>query len=321
MQLSKCMLGLVWLAVWASPASAGGAPADLDLQAGVLRPLELEQVASGVFYHPGTQAEETTTNQGDIANVGFVVGDRCVAVVDTGGSPAVGRALHAAIRERTALPICYVINTHMHPDHVFGNAAFVQDDPVFVAADGFRQALAARARTYLDRLAEDLDEPTDSSWIVMPDRVVEDSFTIDLGDRVLQIRAWPSAHTDNDLTIFDQSTGTLWLGDLAFVDRVPAIDGSITGWLSALGELRKREDVIHAIPGHGPASSRWPGVLDNEQRYFIAIRDGVTRAIDDGRSLRWAEDHVAGAEREHWLLFDDYHARNVTAAYTELEWQ
>ena len=278
----------------------------------------LENPAPGVYVHYGQQAEMTRANFGDVANLGFVVGARCVAVIDTGGTFAVGRALRLAIRRVAAVPICFVINTHVHPDHVFGNAAFADDHPEFIGHARLADALRGRGPNYLNALRRDLGDAAERSAIVMPTRSVANTEEIDLGGRVLSLHAWPTAHTDTDLTVFDQESKTIWLGDLVFVGHVPVLDGNLRGFLAALSVLRAvRADL--AIPGHGRALA-WPEAMAPEQQYLDGLLTDVRAAIKAGRTL--TETLTAFDDRRgDWLLFDQFHRRNVTAAYAELEWE
>src|SRR5208337_676775 len=95
-------------------------------------PFALEELSPGVFAHQGRTALMDERNKGDIANLGAIVGDEAIAVVDTGGSFAEGKDFLAALRQKSDKPIRYVINTHEHPDHVFGNGAFVGLGATFV---------------------------------------------------------------------------------------------------------------------------------------------------------------------------------------------
>src|SRR5439155_23995183 len=94
--------------------------------------LPVTEIASGIFVHNGVHEEASAENEDAIANIGFIIGDEAVAVIDPGGSFAEGSALRAAIRAQTDRPIRYVILTHVHPDHIFGAAAFRDDRPDFV---------------------------------------------------------------------------------------------------------------------------------------------------------------------------------------------
>ena len=302
-----CLLACAAIA-W-SQAVAGTAPEMPDFA--------LENPAPGVYVHYGQQAEMTRANFGDVANLGFVVGARCVAVIDTGGTFAVGRALRQAIRRVATVPVCYVINTHVHPDHVFGNAAFVDDHPEFIGHARLADAMRWRGPNYLNALRRDLGDVAQESAIVMPTRSVATTEELDLGGRVLSLRAWPTAHTDTDLTVFDQASRTLWLGDLAFVGHVPALDGNLRGFLAALEEVKTVRANL-AIPGHGRALA-WPEAIAPEERYLKSLLADVRAAIKAKRTLAQTLATVDSG-REQWLLFDQFHRRNVTAAYAELEW-
>jgi len=132
------------------------------------------------------------------------------------------------------------------------------------------------------------------------------------------LRSWPTAHTDADLTVFDETTRTLWLGDLAFAGHVPVVDGNLRGFLAAIAKLRTMPAAL-AIPGHGRASG-WPDVLDAEEAYLRRLQTDVRAVIKSQRTLSQAVATVGG-DRAAWLLFDDFHKRNVSAAYAELEWE
>jgi quinoprotein relay system zinc metallohydrolase 2 len=290
----------------------------LALFAQPLADFQIENPAPGVYVHYGVQAEMTPANAGDVANLGFVVGDRCVAVIDTGGTYAVGRALRLAIRRVTSKPVCYVINTHVHPDHVFGNAAFADDAPVFVGHATLAESLRRRGPNYLNALTRDLGAVAAGSALVSPTHGVASDERLDLGGRSLGVRAWKTAHTDGDLTVFDESSGTLWLGDLCFVGHLPVVDGSLRGFLSAIRELRT-VTAQRVVPGHGRAPA-WPAAIAPQARYLERLLVDVRAALAAQTPIAQAIDSVSYDHDERWLLAERFHKRNVTAAYAELEW-
>ena len=282
--------------------------------------LSLEEIAPGVFVHHGPHEEATPENLGGFANIGFIVGEDAVAVIDSGGSAAQGERLKQAIRERTDLPIRYVILTHMHPDHMFGSAAFDTEGTTFVGHHKLPRALAARESHYFESLQDLIGDLAEGTRAVEPSLLVEDRLELDLGGRLLQLTAHPTAHSDNDLTIYDEKTRTLWASDLLFMDRIPAVDGSLLGWLSVMESLAAIQ-ADRVVPGHGPVSAPWPEAMAPQKRYLTLLRDEIRAIIARVGTMEEAVETVGQSERGKWQLFESYHARNIVTAFAELEWE
>jgi len=276
------------------------------------------EIAPGVFVHKGAHAEAGPANRGDIANLGFVVGEEAVAVIDAGGSRAVGEALLEAVRARTDRPVRWLILTHMHPDHTLGASVFAEAGARVVGHPRLARALAARAGHYLAANAA-LMGPAFAGTVAPPQPEPAPE-RIDLGGRVLDLLVHPTAHTDNDLTVLDRQTGTWFLGDLLFVDHMPAIDGSLRGWIATLDRLGQRE-VARAVPGHGPVAVPWPEAARPLESYLASLADEIRAAIAAGTPMLEAIRASDAAEDAPWLLRPLFAERNATTAYQELEWE
>ncbi|MGQ7847707.1 quinoprotein relay system zinc metallohydrolase 2 [Granulosicoccus sp. 3-233] len=276
------------------------------------------EVAEGVHLHLGLNEDMSAANHGDIVNSAFIVGSDAVAVVDPGGSTRNGLLLLQAIEAQTRLPVKWVILTHIHPDHMAAVSVFSEEVTV-VAHANYPRALAQRGDFYLSRYPELFDADR-SKALRLPDVLVEEVLSLDLGGRNLLLTAYPTAHTDNDLSVLDSLSNTLFASDLLFAQRTPSLDGSLPGWLDVMQRLAE-EDYSLVVPGHGKPGS-WQEVAAPQLQYLQRLRQDVTGQIERGNTLSEAIDNgLQRASGHHWQLYEQVHPGNVTKAYTELEWE
>ena len=197
---------------------------------------------------------------------------------------------------------------------------FRAKEAVFVGHKNLPEALRTRGPFYLDAFRKIMgDSLIDEVRIVPPTMLVDGTLELDLGGRRLLLQAWPTAHSDNDLTVLDETSKTLFTGDLVFLDHIPVVDGSIRGWLRIMDDL-VRQPAERVVPGHGPVSE-WPAALTDERRYLETLAAEIKSLVTKGATIKTAADTAAESERSRWQLFDDYNARNATAAFSEIEWE
>lgn len=255
-----CMLVAIFLSL---PLAAGELAYDL-------RP---RQIAEDTWLVEGRTENFAADNGGEIVNVAFIVTQAGVVLIDTGISRRYGEALRAAIGRITEQPIALVINTHHHPDHVFGNQAF-SDVPIAALA-GTRELLAAQGAAFADNMYRLLGDWMRGTEVLLPTQTLEPGVR-EIGGHRLQLLAL-RGHTGADLAIFDETTGVLFASDLVFYQRAlttPQTPG-LDVWLSDLAVLEKLPFTL-LVPGHGPvASGREPFA---QMRDYLGWLDGLLRA-------------------------------------------
>ncbi|MFT4564179.1 MAG: quinoprotein relay system zinc metallohydrolase 2 [Gammaproteobacteria bacterium] len=278
----------------------------------------LDEIAEGVFVHHGRHVDITHVERGDSANIGFVVGTQCVAVIDSGGAISTGRALLSVIENQTSVPVCYVINTHVHFDHVLGNAAFSHLNVDFVGHSNAIGAMTASRAYFQEEFSHELTSDN-SNVVIAPTVIVDDHLRLELGERTLLLEAHARSHSDTDLTVLDKKTSTLFTGDLVFVDRLPIIDGELRAWVRWL-ETYRRKPFARIVPGHGPSNTPWPDGGEAIAQYLQTLVTDGRAAIRNGVFLEDAMGSMSYEAAKPWLV-NERHPRNVSRAFRELEWE
>lgn len=280
----------------------------------------LTQVADGVYVHHGQHLDIDEGYQGDICNLSVIIGQDGIAVIDSGGSRHTGAQLLQAIRVLSDKPIRYVINSHVHPDHTYGNSAFQAEKPQFVGHEKLANTMRLRQEQYEKLNRRLLGDDGAASLTVLPDLTVKDQLQLSLGDRTLTLRAYQVAHTHTDLTVHDSKTNTLFTGDLLFAQRTPVVEGDIKGLIQALQGLQNTPYAL-IVPGHGLESRDQAAILGNALRYLSLLLQDVRTSIKKGISMEQTMDSAAASEAGQWQLFDVANRRNVNVIYPQLEWE
>jgi quinoprotein relay system zinc metallohydrolase 2 len=321
MKHSKCSLLLLVVGLFIAVGCEDFAGYEVAAQQ--IAPLDVREIAPGVYAHQAPITAMDAASGGDISNNGFIVGDAAVAVIDTGGAPIIGERLKRAIEKITDKPIRYVINTTEHPDYIFGNSAFVSSGVTFVGHRNLPRSMAVRGPHYIQTLRRDMGEALIKGVTLIPPTALVDigkDKKLDLGHRIIDLRAWPMMATDCNLTIFDEKTKTLFTGDLVYLRHIPVVDGSVLGWLRGMPRLAAIP-ARRVVPGHGPVGVDWPQALAAEKDYLSRLAADLRDLIRKGADINRAAQTAAGSEASKWELFGIYNPRNATAGYAELEWE
>ncbi len=291
------------------------------------RSLPVYKIAKDTYMLLGNISTLNDNNRGWNGNAGFIVTSEGVVVIDTLGTPKLGRRVIATIRSLTDKPIRYLIVTHNHPDHSYGAAPFANIEGVTVIAHkgSIQYNLSATLDSSVQYRRELLPEDMRGFKPVEADIYIDvetfKSHRIELGDAVFEIYNTGRHHSHGDLVVHQLKQDVVWISDLAFNQRTTFLgDGHSQQILIAQDWLLDKFSKANLmVPGHGSAQTAPFPMVGKTRDYVQRLRDAMAKAVDQGVDMY---DAVQGVEFSDWkgtYLYEENQRANANFIYREME--
>jgi glyoxylase-like metal-dependent hydrolase (beta-lactamase superfamily II) len=230
---------------------------------------KLTKIADGVYSYVDTKNSTPQNSFG--ANAGIIIGKDGIVVIDTLVSSKEAKRFIKDIRAISKKPIKYVVNTHYHLDHTFGNADFKGLGTVIISHINDSNNLKAHGETALKNAKNYglSEEDMKGTRIAYPALAFTDRMEIDLGDQKIELIYIKPSHTDGSILVYLPDKKILFAGDILFTGYHPFIgDGNIDEWIKTLDYIMTM-DVEIIIPGHGSLSNKKD--IEDMKNYLIAF--------------------------------------------------
>jgi cyclase len=268
---------------------------------------------------PGVWAAISPDGSRAGANTGFVIGEDGVAVIDSFQNVDAARQLLADIRQKTSLPIRFLINTHYHLDHMTGNGVFADAGAVVVANRNVR----AWAHTENLKFFGPSPTPADRARvdaITLPSLVYDHGVDLYLGNREVVVQHLPG-HTGSDSIVVVPDAHVVFTGDLLWDRHLPnLIDASTKPWIQSLEALAAQYPAATFVPGHGDVARI--ADLQAFRGYLVFVRSEFARGLAAGRRGQALVDTLAPAFRRQygaWGFFEHFLTPNILQTAAELQ--
>ena len=255
----------------------------------------------------------------NVDNVGFVVGDRDVLVVDAHINPAMARQIQERVREVTDKPIRYLVNSNYHGDHTFGNCAFPAETVIIQhrrTADLIPYHEEER-RFMLPCVGND-PKILEGVELRRPDVVFDDYLRIDLGGKLVELHYFGPANTPGDTITYVPEAKVAWTGNMTGGNLVVTLESNAPTYMNSIARFAQTLEVETLIPAHNPISG--PELLGGYMQYLSDLTQAVRGAVSAGWTLAEAMDRIPFAldrpyspPEDHPRIdfFRDLHSYNV----------
>jgi len=282
-----------------------------------------QRVSDHCWFFQGEAGVASLANKGFMSNAGFVVTGDGVVVFDALGTPALGRAMVAAIAKVTPQRIRRVVVSHYHADHIYGlqplKAAGAEIWAQRKATEYLNSSVASeRLAQRRVELAPWVDEHT---RVVPPDVWIDGDTDFRMGALTFRLIYSGGAHSPEDTLMYVVNDRVLFAGDLVFAGRLPFVGSADSrGWLAALDKMLALQPApAIVLPGHGGASRDPARDFAITRDYLVYLRESMGRAVRDLEPFDQAYAKVDWSRFSALPAFEQANRANAYGTYLLLE--
>ena len=279
------------------------------------------QLSGSAYAIIGETSNRSSTNLGNNANFGFIVGPSSVLLIDSGAGTLAAKAIAAQVRQITPLPISHVINTGGQDHRWLGNSYFQQFGAKIIASQAAAEDHNQRAGDQLQGLTHALgQDPMAGLVATSADITFEQNYQFNFANLDIQLHHQGPAHTPGDSWVYIPQLKLLFTGDIAYGDRMlGVIDVSDSqSWLEVF-EAMSQLDTQQVVPGHGQVSTM-TRLRQETYDYLVHLRTHVGEFIDaDGELMDIRQ--VDQSAFSHLLNYQEIAPGNALRVFEKMEWE
>ena len=278
------------------------------------------KVSPHVYAWFGPHEGPTKANQGFRMNLGFVVGDKAVAVLETGYTEAMASEMLAHIAKITKLPVKYAINSNSQPDRFFGNEVFRKQGATIITHEKEAARMAQNGGDLAGAIERTLELPTGSVTPPgPPDKMITGDMSLDLGGVKLNLRHFGAAHTPAPLVVHVPADNLVYAGDILYSGRLLAVvpGGNVKAWIETFDALKTFGNATF-IPGHGKPA-KLSAFTFSTREYLVLLNDYMAQKVEEGVGM---DDAIKGLDQSRFAKlanFEELAGRNASWVYLERE--
>lgn len=281
---------------------------------------DIQQVQPGIWAIEGPAEQRSPENLGNNATFGLIETPEGAVLVDPGGTWAGAEALHEAVRGLTDQPVTVVVNTGGQDHRWLGNGYWAAQGATIIASAAAVADQTARASMQLTALSMLVGEAAAGTDPVFADTVFQDSHSLTLGGRRIEIAHPAAAHTPGDSYVWLPDSGVIFTGDIVYVGRIAGVMefSNSAAWLEAFAAIEAL-DPAHLVPGHGPATTLATAQADTRD-YLVNLRARIGEHIDAGGDIIGSVE----VDQSAFAYLDQFEAlarRNAQTVFEQMEWE